>query len=137
MRYDRLTLLRYLSLASILVWLLFTALALFAPMPILNAIQWYLTCATLTAFSLTHALRRYESRRVLAAFLCGCVIATALEQLSTSTGVPFGYYVHTPALGPKIFSVPIIIGPTFFSLCYLAWTVVQAAIGVVPGCARR
>ena len=131
---NRSTWLRRISLASFSAWLLVTILLIFAPTPFLIAIQWYLISATLTVFSLAHALRRYDGGKVLAAFASAAIIATAFEQCSISTGVPFGYYVHTPALGVKIFSVPIIIGPIFFSLCYLGWNVAQAAIGPV---ARR
>jgi uncharacterized membrane protein len=83
------------------------------------------TSATLATLLLTipfatvHGLRRYGWRRFLAFFAVTFVVSNAFENLSIVTGFPFGDYHYTGA--PKLFHVPIFIGPIYFGLGYLSW----------------
>jgi uncharacterized membrane protein len=72
-------------------------------------------------FALLHGARRY-SRRAIAVFIAaGLVISNVLENVSISTGFPFGHYHYTD--GGKIFQVPWFIGPAYLATGYLAWVV--------------
>jgi hypothetical protein len=45
-----------------------------------------------------------------------------LRDLDILTGFPFGHYVYTDKLGPKLWLVPLLIMPAYFSMGYIAWT---------------
>jgi len=82
-----------------------------------NAI--FLTLLLTVPFAAIHGIRRYGWRRFLAFFAVTLVISNAFENLSIVTGFPFGNYHYTG--GPKLFHVPIFIGPIYFGLGYLSW----------------
>ncbi|MGZ3290920.1 MAG: carotenoid biosynthesis protein, partial [Xanthobacteraceae bacterium] len=50
------------------------------------------------------------------------VVSWSYETLSILTGFPFGHYVYTDKLGPKLWLVPLLIMPAYFSMGYIAWT---------------
>jgi uncharacterized membrane protein len=83
------------------------------------------TSATFAALLLTipfaavHGVRRYGWRRFLAFFAVTFVVSNAFENLSIVTGFPFGEYHYTG--DPKLFHVPIFIGPIYFGLGYISW----------------
>src|SRR5258708_24622281 len=41
------------------------------------------------------------------------VVSNIFENMSILTGFPFGHYYYTDGLGPKLFLVPILIGPAY------------------------
>lgn len=88
--------------------------------------------AVLVAFALLHCALRY-GWRATAAFVVIClVVSNVFENLSVSTGFPFGHYHYTDALGPKLFYVPLLIGPTYLGVGYLSWvlaTVISGDVG--------
>ena len=43
--------------------------------------------------------------------------------MSILTGFPFGHYVYTDKFGPKLWLVPLLIMPAYFSMGYIAWTI--------------
>ena len=45
------------------------------------------------------------------------------------TGFPFGWYHYSDALGPKLFLVPLLIGPAYFGMGYLSWALARAILG--------
>ncbi len=74
-------------------------------------------------FAITHGIMRYGIRGMVI-FIGFClVISNILENLSIQTGFPFGFYHYTGLLGPKLFAVPLLIGPAYFSTGYLSWTI--------------
>src|SRR5947209_4731408 len=82
-----------------------------------------------TAFALVHGAVRYGWRGILT-FLAIClVVSNVLENLSISTGFPFGHYQYTGGL--KLLQVPIFIGPAYFATAYLAWMLAIVLIGEV------
>src|ERR1700692_1340956 len=84
----------------------------------LNAV---INTAALCAFALIHASLRYRIRDI-AVFVAVClVVSNFMENLSIVTGFPFGHYYYSDALGPKLFSVPVLIGPAYFGTGYVAW----------------
>ena len=44
-----------------------------------------------------------------------------MENIGVLTGFPFGHYHYTDVLGPKLFLVPLLIGPAYFGTGYLSW----------------
>lgn len=80
---------------------------------------------TLSSFTaaLVHGSIRYGWRGIGVFALLMIVISNGLENLSIVTGFPFGWYHYSPALGPQLFQVPLVIGPAYFSVGYVAWAV--------------
>ena len=46
-----------------------------------------------------------------------------MKNTSILTGFLFGHYHYTDALGPKLFMVPLLIGPAYFANGYVAWVI--------------
>jgi len=82
-------------------------------------------------FALVHGVMRYRWTG-MATFIVIClVVSNILENTSILTGFPFGHYHYTGALGPKLFLVPLLIGPAYFATGYLAWALSTVLIGEV------
>jgi len=79
--------------------------------------------AILVAFMLVHGSARYGWRGILVYFAICLVVSNAYENLSILTGFPFGHYVYTEKLGPKLFLVPVIIGGAYAGAGYVSWMV--------------
>src|SRR5229473_6914473 len=83
------------------------------------------------AFALIHGSVRYGWKGI-ATFIAIClVVSNVLENTSILTGFPFGHYHYTDALGPKLFLVPLLIGPAYFANGYFAWVIGNVLIGEV------
>jgi len=82
-----------------------------------------------TVFALVHGVLRYRWSGLLA-FLAICLtVSNVLENLSVITGFPFGNYHYSDGLGPKLFHVPLLIGPGYFAHGYLAWVIGTVLVG--------
>jgi uncharacterized membrane protein len=81
------------------------------------------------AFALIHGAVRYGWRGIAAFIAISLVVSNILENTSIVTGFPFGHYHYTDALGPKLFLVPILIGPAYFANGYLAWVIGNVLLG--------
>ena len=127
---------KILSIAAILVWLVCTILDIFQPDNPIAQLGWYILTTAIVVFGLTHGAVRYGWFNIIALFLIAFVIGNISENLSISTGFPFGFYTHTPAMGPKLFLVPIVIGPFYFGVCYIVWTLTEMIVGQ-PAPSRR
>src|SRR5713101_10103277 len=82
-------------------------------------------------FTLIHGARRYGWKGIVVFIVITLVVSNILENLSIVTGFPFGLYYYTAALGPKLFLVPILIGPSYVSFGYLAWVLSTILVGEV------
>ncbi len=80
-------------------------------------------------FGFLHGARRFGWRGVLAFFGIAVLVSNGYEDLSIATGFPFGFFVHGDALGPKLVYVPLLLGPGYFAVCYIAWSVAGAIFG--------
>jgi len=79
-------------------------------------------------FALIHGARRYGVNGILV-FLVLCLgISNIMENLGVATGFPFGPYHYTDVLGPKLFYVPLLIGPAYFGTGYLAWVLANVLL---------
>ena len=82
-------------------------------------------------FSLLHGAMRYRWSGIAAFIVICLVVSNILENTSILTGFPFGHYHYTDSLGPKLFLVPLLIGPAYFANGYLAWALSTVLIGDV------
>src|SRR5258707_9567638 len=80
-------------------------------------------------FFLVHGSVNYRFRDVLVFAAITLVVSNIFENLSILTGFPFGHYFYTDGLGPKLFLVPILIGPAYLGTGYLAWTLARIVLG--------
>src|SRR5437660_2815204 len=83
------------------------------------------------AFALLHGAQRYHWSGILTFLVICLVVSNVLEHTSILTGFPFGHYYYTSDLGPKLFLVPLLIGPAYFGTGYLAWVLATVLIGDV------
>ena len=80
-------------------------------------------------FVFVHGSRSYRFRELLVFAAITLVVSNIFENLSILTGFPFGHYYYTDSLGPKLFLVPILIGPAYLGTGYLAWTLARLLLG--------
>jgi len=83
------------------------------------------------AFALIHGAMRYRWSGMVTFIVVCLVVSNILENISILTGFPFGHYHYTDVLGLKLFLVPLVIGPAYFSTGYLAWVLSTVLIGDV------
>src|SRR5258708_37932023 len=83
------------------------------------------------AFALFHGAVRYQWSGILTFLVICLVVSNVLENTSILTGFPFGHYHYTSDLGPKLFLVPLLIGPAYFANGCLAWVVGNVLVGEV------
>ena len=83
------------------------------------------------AFALIHGAVRYGWSGIVVFIVICLVVSNIFENTSILTGFPFGHYHYTDALGPKLFLVPLLIGPAYFANGYLAWVVGNVLLGEV------
>lgn len=81
-----------------------------------------------TLFAFMHGARRIGWPAMLSFFVIAFVISWCMESLSIATGFPFGHYHYTDNLGPKLGTVPLLIMPAYFSMCYVSWTLAHAVL---------
>jgi uncharacterized membrane protein len=85
------------------------------------AVQAAILVVSLVLFAFAHGSVVYGFRDVLV-FAAICLVVTNLiENISVLTGYPAGSYHYTERLGPRLFLVPLVIGPAYFGVGYLAW----------------
>src|SRR5712692_4524500 len=87
------------------------------------------------AFALLHGAVRYQWRGIITFLVMCLVVSNLLENTSILTGFPFGHYYYTDLFGPKLFLVPLVIGPAYFGTGYLAWVLATVLIGDIRPCA--
>ncbi len=72
-------------------------------------------------FALVHGAVRYGWRSIVVFMVLCLGISNIMENMGVLTGFPFGHYHYTDVLGPKLFLVPLLIGPAYFGTGYLSW----------------
>jgi uncharacterized membrane protein len=83
----------------------------------------------LVAIGILHGTLGYRVRDFISFFVITFIISNISENMSILTGIPFGHYYYTSLLGPKLFNVPLTIGPGYFSVGYLSWMLARVLIG--------
>jgi putative membrane protein len=88
---------------------------------------------SLMLFGLLHGGTTYGWRGIVW-FIVVCLgVSNLFENLSILTGFPFGWYHYSNAMGPRLFLVPLLIGPAYFGVGYLSWTLARAILGDESG----
>lgn len=82
-------------------------------------------------FLFVHGSLSYRLRDLLVFSVITLVVSNIFENMSVLTGFPFGHYYYTDLLGPKLFLVPMLIGPAYLGTAYLAWTIARVISGAV------
>jgi uncharacterized membrane protein len=86
----------------------------------------------LAAFAVVHGSAMYGPRTMVM-FAAICLTVTYLiEHAGVATGIPFGDYSYSDMLGPKLFLVPIVVGPAYVGMGYLSWMMACALLGPPP-----
>lgn len=81
------------------------------------------------AFFVIHGLLNYRARDLLVFAALTLVVSNIFENLSILTGFPFGFYDYSDVLGPRLFLVPVLIGPAYLATGYLSWTLANVLVG--------
>lgn len=81
-----------------------------------------------TVFAFLHGSRRLGWPTMLAFFGIAFVVSWCMESLSIATGFPFGHYHYTDKLGPKLGTVPLLIMPAYFAMCYVSWNLAHIVL---------
>src|SRR5579862_4539429 len=84
---------------------------------------------SLLLFGLLHGASTYGRRGILWFVVICLGVSNVSENLSILAGFPFGWYHYGSAMGPKLFLVPIMIGPAYFGVGYLSWTIARVILG--------
>ena len=74
-----------------------------------------------TLFAFIHGSRRIGWKSMWIFFGITFAVSWVMESTSIATGFPFGHYHYTDNLGPKLGTVPLLIMPAYFSMCYVSW----------------
>ena len=120
--------------SNLIFWLLVilsAALAIFGAMPFAMSFAGNLSIVGTIArliFALIHGSQRLGWRNLGIMFVITCVVSWCYESLSIATGFPFGHYEYTSELGPKLGTVPVMIMPAYFGVCYLAWVLAHVLL---------
>jgi len=85
----------------------------------------------MVAFALLHGAQRYGVRGIAVFAVICLVVSNFIENIGVATGFPFGAYFYTDSLGPKLFYVPLLIGPAYLSVGYMAWALATILVGDV------
>ena len=111
----------------LILWILViltAALSILAVMPFTVSFAGILGIACTLArllFALIHGSHQLGWRKLGALFVITCIVSWCYESFSIATGFPFGHYVYTAELGPKLGTVPVMIMPAYFGVAYIAW----------------
>jgi putative membrane protein len=81
-----------------------------------------------TLFAFMHGSRRLGWPTMLTFFVIAFVVSWCLESLSIATGFPFGHYHYTERLGPNLGTVPLLIMPAYFAMCYVSWNLAHIVL---------
>lgn len=79
--------------------------------------------------SLAAASGRHGWRRSAVAAAVVLAATTVVEAVGTRTGVPFGHYDYTGALGPRVALVPVLVPFAWFAMALPAREVAAAIVG--------
>ncbi|WP_395689702.1 carotenoid biosynthesis protein [Aestuariivirga sp.] len=83
--------------------------------------------ALIIAFA--HGSQRYGLKSMIVFFLMVNVVGFFFENLSVSTGFPFGNYHYTNALNmPMIWQVPLDVALLYFAMGYISWTIANTLL---------
>jgi uncharacterized membrane protein len=80
-------------------------------------------------FVFVHGSIAYRFRDVVFFAAVTMIVSNLSENTSILTGFPFGRYYYTDVLGPKLFLVPLLVGPAYLGTGYLSWMLARVILG--------
>src|SRR5689334_10965728 len=97
----------------VLMWIAVAvdAVANLVPLPLTGSLVTAVSVLAELTFALVHGAVAYRWRGTLIFLGLALVVSNVIEDIGVLTGVPFGHYHYTDVLGPKVFEVPLLIGP--------------------------
>ncbi len=110
---------------------LFAVFSFLKATPLASSIKAFIPAISIlvpTLFALLHGSRRLGWHTLGAFFAITFVVSWCLESLSIATGFPFGHYHYSERLGPKLGTVPLLIMPAYFAVCYLSWNLAHVVL---------
>src|SRR5262245_53116491 len=119
-----------LALASWIVAALYTSLSVaFSLDPAAVVGKGALITLLPLLFVFVHGSVAYRLRDVFFFATVTMVVSNLSENTSILTGFPFGRYYYTDILGPKLFLVPLLVGPAYLGTGYLSWMLARLILG--------
>jgi uncharacterized membrane protein len=91
----------------------------------------------LLLFSLLHASYLVGFRQAMVFFSATAAISWLFEQAGVATGLIFGPYHYTDALGPSLGSVPILIPLAWFMMVYPSYVIANLIVDGRPSAVQR
>jgi uncharacterized membrane protein len=79
-------------------------------------------------FSLLHCTAIEGPRRTAIFFLISAVVSYLMEEIGVRTGLIYGAYHYSSALGAKLGDVPILIPLAWFMMIYPSWMVARSLV---------
>ncbi len=104
---------------------------IYGPIPATGLVAFEVLSAL--AFALADGARRFGVRGILVfAGICAAV-GNMIENIGVATGFPFGHYTFLGVMGPRLFSVPLLLGLAYIGMAYVSWRMAEVLVGkVVP-----
>jgi putative membrane protein len=96
-----------------------------------------LMAASMLGFAAVHGAVRYGGKAIALFLVAGFIVGNFFEDLSITTGFPYGFFEHLPVAGPNILHVPIAVGLTHAAAAYLAWSMGSLLLGHADADRRR
>jgi uncharacterized membrane protein len=82
------------------------------------------------AFALVHGSIVYRPKGILLFAVTCLSVGVASESLSLRTGFPFGHYYFTDVMGPKVWSLPVLLVLAYLGIGYCSWVLAVLILGV-------
>jgi putative membrane protein len=79
-------------------------------------------------FALLHCVALEGLRRTAVFFLISAVVSYCMEEVGVRTGLIYGAYHYSNALGAKLGHVPVLIPLAWFMMIYPSWMVARAMV---------
>jgi uncharacterized membrane protein len=98
-----------------------------------QALAGAMLAGSLMLFGVFHGALTYRWRGIIFFIVLCLGVSNAFENLSILTGFPFGWYHYSEKMGARLFLVPLLIGPAYFGVGYLSWTLARAILGDTNG----
>ena len=119
---------------NVFLWAITGVFAIFAFLkatPLAQPLQAFIPAISIlvpTLFAFVHGVRRIGWPSMGLFFAITFVISWVMESTSIATGFPFGHYHYSDKLGPKLGTVPLLIMPAYFSMCYVSWNLAHVVL---------
>lgn len=93
----------------------------------------------LSAFALAvvDGARAWGMRGILVFMAICTVVGNIVENIGVATGFPFGHYSFLDIMGPKIHSVPVLLGLAYIGMAYASWRLGAVLVGRTSAAGSR